>query len=81
MNEREILSLKEKADKAKEKEQKLRWREGAILNQFKTDFDCKSKDEVKNKLQQLEKKRKKVKKQIESQTKEISKKYNLDGNS
>lgn len=75
MNEKELLKLKKKVDKAEYAEQRLKGERKAVLETLKEDFDCNSAEEAKVLIKKLENKMEKLSKSLEEKMEQIENKY------
>ena len=75
MTEQQLLDLKENVAEAKQKVSELTGQQTVLLNQLKTDWDCKTIKEAEDKLAEMEKNISVIDKKIEKGIKELEKKY------
>jgi hypothetical protein len=80
MSEKELLELKEEINDAKTKTSELTGQQNAVLQQFKNEFGCKTINEAKTKLAEIEKTIAIQEKKIAKGVGEIEEKYNTDDN-
>jgi predicted nuclease with TOPRIM domain len=76
MNESQLLELKKKIDEAKTKVSELNGQKSALLKQLE-EFGCKTITEAEKKLEGMEKEISGITEKIDSGTKELEMKYNL----
>jgi chromosome segregation ATPase len=76
MTETELIALKGKIDEAKTKVSELNGQKSALLRQLE-EFGCKTITEAEKKLDGMEKEISGITEKIDSGTKELSEKYNL----
>lgn len=78
MKEQDLLLLKKKIDDAKNDVAELRGRHKHLLDELKTEWDCKDIDAAEKKLVQLKKDQEKLEKSIEEAVSELQDKYEIN---
>ena len=78
MTEQQLLDLKDQVEEAKTKVSELTGQKQALMNQLKTDWNCKTIEEANTKLKEMENSISVLEKKIEKGTKELSEKYNFE---
>lgn len=76
-NEKDLLDLKEKVDKAKSQLSEAKGRKEYLIQQLQTDWDCTTVEQANKLLEQMEGDIEQLDEQIEEKMDEIKEKYPL----
>ena len=76
-NEKELLELKEKVDKAKSQLSEAKGRKEYLIQQLQSDWDCTTVEQANKLLEQMEGNIETLDEQIEEKMEEIKEKYPL----
>ncbi|HQF50822.1 MAG TPA: hypothetical protein PK588_08655 [Paludibacteraceae bacterium] len=77
INERELLELKDKINKAKPLVAELRGKRDYLLKQIKEEYQCTSMEQILQKEEELEKEIEEINQKIQQNIKKIQNDYNL----
>lgn len=75
MNESQLLELKKKVDAAKTEVSQLQGHQTALMNQLKTDWNCKTVEEAEKKIATMKKEIEKLDESIATGIEELEEKY------
>lgn len=75
MTEKDLIALKEKIGRAKEKLQRLEGRKESLMQQLKKDFNCDTVEAAESKVLLLQKKVEKLKKKVVDSLDKLSEKF------
>ena len=78
MTEQQLLDLKDQVEEAKTKVSELTGQKQALMNQLKTDWNCKTIEEANTKLKGIENSISVLEKKIERGVKELEEKYQIN---
>jgi predicted nuclease with TOPRIM domain len=78
MTEQQLLDLKDQVEEAKTKVSELTGQKQALMNQLKTDWNCKTIEEANTKLKEMENSISVLEKKIERGVNELEEKYQIN---
>jgi predicted nuclease with TOPRIM domain len=78
MTEQQLLDLKDQVEEAKTKVSELTGQKQALMNQLKTDWNCKTIEEANTNLKEMENSISVLEKKIERGVNELEEKYQIN---